>query len=91
MIIDYRENPDNLEQGVFDIPFDDYKKLPALNIHSLQHMRKTPAHFPWAMSQPDTRPSPDMIVGTCFDLALLNPGRFATVVPDTGEIKNTSS
>jgi hypothetical protein len=88
-LIDYRINTDSLEQGIFDIPFEEYKQIPALNIHSLQHMGKSAAHFKWHMEQPDRPPSADMIVGQCFDLALTEPGKFSnTVVQDLGINKN---
>lgn len=74
------KNYEPTEPGIFEIDFETYKRIKAVNIHGLVHMRKSPLHYITALKSPDDKPTPDMIMGTAFELALQFPDEFKSLV-----------
>lgn len=75
-MIDFRIQPKGYEQGIYDIPFNEYRRIPALNSSKLKLLRKSPLHFKTAFELP---PKPPTSIqqkafdkGKLFDMAVLD-------------------
>ena len=90
-MIDYRNQ--SLEQGIFELPdYETYSRIPALTSSSIKAMRKTPAHFKHYIENKVDDPSPAMVVGKAFDLAMLRPDHFETrVVADETKLNRNTT
>jgi hypothetical protein len=68
------------EYGFFDnMPFEEYRKIDAVNYSSLKHMKRSPLAYRYFMDHP-TQPSPQMILGNHTHRMILEPetvGDFA--------------
>jgi exodeoxyribonuclease VIII len=77
-MIDFRIQPPGYDQGIYDIGYDEYRAIPALNSSRLKHLAKTPAHFKAAEEQPqeDNPPARQTMfdIGTAFDMMMLEGG-----------------
>jgi hypothetical protein len=96
-MIDFRKQPPGYEQGIYKIPFEKYRAIPALNSSKLKHMRKTPAHFKAAMDAPPKEVTATQQRafnrGKVFDRIILDGGLDAvkgTVAFDPGWSKNSN-
>jgi exodeoxyribonuclease VIII len=58
-----------------DIPFEAYRLLDAVNMHTLALFRRTPAHARWALTHPE-EDTPALRLGDATHTALLEPERF---------------
>lgn len=54
----------------------EYEAIPAINVSSLEHFERSPAHAREAMTHPP-KPTDAMEFGTALHVALLEPSRFA--------------
>lgn len=80
-MIDFRDKPKKYEQGIYEMPFSQYMKIPALNSSKLKAMRRTPAHFEAAIRIPEEiTPIKQRTFdkGTAFDI-LIKLGQDALV------------
>lgn len=74
-MIDFRNAPPGYPQGIYDMDFEQYIKIPALNSSKLKHLRKTPAHFKAALEAPPedltTAQRRMFAIGKAFDIYVL--------------------
>jgi hypothetical protein len=74
-MIDFRQQPKGYEPGIYEMPFDQYRAIPALNSSKLKELRRTPAHFKAALEAPEKPPTAvqqkAFNKGTAFDTLLL--------------------
>lgn len=70
--------------GIYNMTNDEYHSEKAMSSSGLKELDKSPAHFQYWQDNP-TDPTPAMIFGTIFHMAILEPDRFLKdVVPYTG-------
>jgi hypothetical protein len=62
--------------GVHNLPFDDYRALPAVNWHTLEPFRESAKAGAYAMARPSDA-SPAQAFGAAFHAAVLEPALFA--------------
>ena len=78
---DFREKPAGFDQGFYDMTFEQYATISALNSSKLKHFRKTPAHFYSAMTEPappmSAQKARSLAMGKAFDLYVLEGGLSA--------------
>lgn len=55
----------------------EYNKIPALRRSALWELRKSPAHYKYAVDNPE-EPTPALLFGIAAHMALLEPERFAS-------------
>jgi hypothetical protein len=74
-MIDFRKQPKGYEPGIYEMPFEQYRAIPALNSSTLKELRRTPAHFKAALEAPEKPPTAvqqkAFNKGTAFDTLLL--------------------
>ena len=58
----------------YQMPFEEYAAVPALNGSSLLHLRRSPMKYKHELDNP-TPPSPAMILGTATHRLILEPDR----------------
>lgn len=76
----------------FDMTFEDYVAIPAINSHSITAMRQSPRHFANKMwgDPAERKETWQLRVGKAFDLAIFEPQAFAeTVVVEPDLNKNS--
>ena len=77
-MIDFRNQPPGYEQGIYDISFETYQAIPALNSGKLKQLRRTPAHFKAALEGPPKEITPQLQrtfdKGKAFDIFVLDGG-----------------
>jgi hypothetical protein len=56
-MIDFRQQPKGYEPGIYEMPFEQYRAIPALNSSKLKELRRTPAHFKAALEAPEKPPT----------------------------------
>lgn len=78
-MIDFRQQPPGFQQGIYEMSFEQYASIPALNSSKLKKMRKSPLHFKTAVEDPELD-APDAAKqrtfdkGKAFDLFVLEGG-----------------
>ena len=81
-MIDFRQQPPGYNQGIYDIDFETYVSIAALNSSKLKHLRKTPAHFKAALESTEesftTAQLRTFEIGKAFDTLVLE-GRKALI------------
>jgi hypothetical protein len=77
MMIDFRQPPPGFSQGIYDISFERYQAIPALNSSKLKQMRRSPLHFKTAiedpeLSEPTAAQKRTFAKGKAFDILILD-------------------
>lgn len=60
----------------YDMPFDEYRRLPALNISALKHIKRSPLHYRHALTS--ARETDALRLGSAAHMAVLEPERFVS-------------
>lgn len=94
-MIDFRQQPHGYKQGIYDLSFDQYRRIPALNSSKLKILKKSPIHFKTAIELPETPPTLQkqkaFDIGKVFDAYILDGGWDAInkiAIADPGINKN---
>lgn len=67
--------PEQLADGLYyNMSFEEYASIPALNGSALVHMRRSPMYFRYKMDNPEP-PTPAMVLGTATHRLILEPDR----------------
>jgi len=70
--------PGELEGFIYDMPFDEYAKVDALNGSSIIHMRRSPMKYRHEKDHP-TLPSPAMFLGVLTHRMILEPATMNSI------------
>ena len=85
-------DPYHMKPGIhFDIPFEEYCRIPALNKSSITQAKQSLAHYRWAPKMDD---APFLRFGTLVHDGKLEPEKLAeryVVIPDTRLIEQTQT
>jgi hypothetical protein len=88
----YDSNYVPTQSGIFDLSWDDYRRIRALNNSGLKWLQYSPLHYKTnVLDAPPEKPTYNMMVGSAFHFLALQPDRYPhEVVTDPGWNKNSN-